>query len=55
MENLDLDNKREKDERIEFRKRMRIRGEEARRIVFKTVSDVMKDSKENAQDEIGEK
>ena len=42
------------DERIEFRKRMRIRGEEARKIIFRTVNDVIKKSEKKPEDEIRE-
>ncbi len=42
------------DARIEFRKRMRIRGEEAKRIVFETVNNVIEKSEKEPEDEIRE-
>lgn len=42
------------DARIEFRKRMRLRGEEARRIVFRTVNNVIKESEKEQKDDIRE-
>lgn len=40
------------DARIEFRKKMRIRGEEATRTVFKTVKGALRESKKYPNEEI---